>query len=222
MNRWNQYILGTAILAVAGCCVWVTLVVRDTLLVAQGTLAKYADVATGMSQSLSIVNRPCGANPCGLLAQTNKTVVKIGDAIVQTQLTERNATPHVIAAMDNLNQTAHSLSKTSDAATELTVALTSDAQTANQTIAAAQPVLASFQRSGDDLDSLLRSKAIYDTLDSTAATSEHIAGITGDLKIETDALVRPKTRKEKVLTWLPAGAKLGLIAACIATGTACP
>jgi ABC-type transporter Mla subunit MlaD len=121
-----------------------------------------------------------------VLAQANKTQVKIGDAIVQTQLAERSTTPHIIAAMDNLNQTAQSLTKTADAATELTVALTSATGTANQTIRDAQPVLVSFQRSGDDLDSLLRSKAIYDTLDSTAATTEHIAGITGDLKLATD------------------------------------
>lgn len=57
------------------------------------------------------LNRPCkglkGADACGALAQVNKTVIKAGDAIVQTQRAEENAIPHMTAAMDALKDSVN-------------------------------------------------------------------------------------------------------------------
>jgi hypothetical protein len=142
----------------------------------------------------------------------------------------------VNAVIFSLDDSAHSLNndltalhKTTDAATSLTVALTQDAQTANVTIAAAQPVLQGFTRDSEDLDALLKDNAIHQTLDNvsrlsgnTADTMENVTGITADIHKETTELVRPRTRKEKIVGYLPTALKLGMIAGCIATGTTCP
>ena len=47
-------------------------------------------------------------------AQINKTAIDAGDAIVRTQLIERNTTPHVTAAMDQFGMAAVHLSITAD------------------------------------------------------------------------------------------------------------
>lgn len=78
---------------------------------AADALKKYgvtASAATGAIKTTSAtLNRPCqgkaGPDACGTLAQVNKTLVKVGDEITTTQLEQRAAIPHVIAAMDTLN-----------------------------------------------------------------------------------------------------------------------
>jgi len=66
------------------------------------------------------------------------------------------------------------------------VALTADAQTANRTIAAAQPLFASYTRSGDDLDALLKRKAVTDLLDNLTGITGHGNAIFGDFQQITD------------------------------------
>lgn len=88
------------------------------------------------------LNRPCGGGkPCGTLATLNKTVTKAGDSLVTTQLAERATVPHVIAAMDTLNDSAGRLGGSADAATA--------------TIRDLQPLAASLRRSVDDFDALV-------------------------------------------------------------------
>ena len=54
-----------------------------------------------LNQALDKVNQPCGyGKPCGLLATANKTVVKVGDAIVTTQLQEVLAEDSAYASGD--------------------------------------------------------------------------------------------------------------------------
>ena len=81
---------------------------------------------------------------------------------------------------DALHTELDSLHKTTDQTTALAAALTADAETANQTIAAAQPVLAGFTRDSDDLDALLKDNAIHQTFTSAAATLDNANGILAD------------------------------------------
>jgi len=91
------------------------------------------------------LDRPCGSGkPCGTFAEVSKGIVKIGDAVVTTQLAERKATPHVIAAMDEFNSAAKHLSGTADALTGTAQGLTDTLAEGKRTIAAAQPLLASL------------------------------------------------------------------------------
>ena len=131
--------------------------------------------------------RPCAPGPCGTLATVNKAVTKIGDAVVTTQIQERKTAPHVIAAMDTLNDsaaklgwTADALTRTGNAATESAAALTTSLQTANETIGAAQAPLRAFNRDAEDLDALLKRQAIRQILDHAAGITQHADSILAD------------------------------------------
>jgi len=186
-----RYYYAALITALCAMCVWGSFVLGHHVIAA---VDKWGDAAPDLKPTLEAINRPCGpGKPCGLLANVNKTVVKVGDAIVTTQMQERAITPHTVTAMDTLNMAAQKLSKTADsisgtatAATGSLTALTGTLGEGKRTIAAAQPLLEAYTRSGNDLDALLKSKAVYDTLDATSATTEHIAGITGDLQSVSD------------------------------------
>jgi hypothetical protein len=151
-------------------------------------LERWGNAAPDLKPTLATLNRPCGirnvkssANystfysegslmPCGTLAEVATSVVKAGDAVVQTQLVERATTPHVTAAMDqfgtaavHLSSTADSLAGTAHAATgTLTAAtgaiqtLTVDARTANDLMAQLKPLIASYTATGNDLDTSVK------------------------------------------------------------------
>jgi ABC-type transporter Mla subunit MlaD len=96
-------------------------------------------------------------------------------------LSEVNSTVESLhGSADSLHTELDSLHKTTDQATALAAALTSDAETANTTIAAAQPVLAGFARDSEDLDALLKDQAIHQTLTAAAATLDNASGILAD------------------------------------------
>jgi uncharacterized phage infection (PIP) family protein YhgE len=96
-------------------------------------------------------------------------------------LSEVNRTVESLhGSADALHAELESLHKTTDQATQLAAALTNDAQTANQTIAAAQPVLAGFTRDADDLHALLKDEAIHRTLAGAAATLDNANAILAD------------------------------------------
>lgn len=151
----------------------------------------FAPTMAKVNQALDKVNDP----GTGTLAEVGKTVVKAGDAIVQTQLTERSSTAKVNATMDALATIPPHVTPVLDeakgtlsAATGLTVALTGDAQEAKTTIAAAQPVLAAFTQDATDLDALLKDKAIHETLTNVDSLTGSMAGITADGKQVTDKM----------------------------------
>lgn len=107
------------------------------------------NAAISIQQDVSAVtdtlDRPCGSgHPCGTLAEVSKTIVHASDAIVTTQLAERKATPHVIAAMDEFGAAGRNLSKTAQNISGTATALTETLDEGKRTIAAAQPLLASL------------------------------------------------------------------------------
>ena len=210
MSRTLQTSLAILLLTVAGCAVWITLRIDNLLGNLNTDIVNLSALVQSAHDTLDAVNRPCGAGElCGLLAQANKTIVKVGDAVVTTQIQERKAAPHAIAAMDSLGsaaeklgKSADSLSKTSDAATESAQALTITLDTANGALLESKTAIQSFQRSGDDLDALLKDQAIHRTLDNIADTSGNVNRITFDAqrvsgKI-TDDFLTPKPWYKKV------------------------
>jgi ABC-type transporter Mla subunit MlaD len=124
-------------------------------------LDKWGNAAPDLKPTLDAIS-----GPRGTLHEVNKAAVKIGDAIVQTQLVERATTPHITAAMDqfgaaavHLSGAADSLKGTADtaagtftAATGAIQTLTIDAQTANDLLVQLKPLIASYTATGNDLD----------------------------------------------------------------------
>jgi hypothetical protein len=159
--------------------------------------ATIASILNQANRTAENINRPCkgpaGPDACGTLAQINKTAIDAGDAIVRTQLVERETEPHIVETMDEFGQTAKHLSGTADslsvtarAATGTLDAATETIGEGKRTITAAQPLFAAYTASGNDLDALLKRKSITDTMDNLAGITGHANGLTSDLQRVTD------------------------------------
>jgi hypothetical protein len=213
MSRWIANLLGLSIVGVLAVATWGGFGVSRHIIVA---VDKWGNSAPDLKPTLTTLNRPCGirnvksnANystfysegslmPCGTLAEVATSVVKAGDAVVQTQLVERTTAPHVTAAMDTLNDSAQKLGGTADnlsgtataltgtanAATGTLTAATTTIQTAGTTIAAFQPVLGHLNASSADLDAFLKGRMLTETLPDIAAnlkiTTGNVAEMTTD------------------------------------------
>jgi hypothetical protein len=88
------------------------------------------------------------------------------------------------------------------------------------------PTMSAYREAGDNLNALLKERAITETLDNvdrltaaSAGSMENIEGITKDAKIETDAMVAPKTKKQKALEFAPPAFKLGITLMCFISKT---
>ena len=169
--------------------------------VAYTALEKWGNAAPDLKPTLDHLNRPCkgpaGPDACGTLAQINKTAIDAGDAIVRTQLIERATTPHITAAMDqfstaadNLSITAQSLTGTAKAATGTLTAATGTFNEGMDTLstfnAKAGPLLDAYTQSGNDMDALIKRKAIGDLLDNLAGVTAHGNAIAGDFQQVAD------------------------------------
>ena len=149
------------------------------------------------------------SGPRGTLHEADKAIVKIGDAVVTTQLQERRIAPATIAAVNSLVSIAPHANAAMDSASGTAEALTATAQSATETlaegqrtIAAAQPLLKSYTQSGADLDALLKQKSITDTLANIDGTTRNFQDVTGDFAKVThkasDDYLAPKPWYRKV------------------------
>ena len=162
MNTTIKVASAVGAITLAALSVWGAFGLNRAAIVAIDRWGAAAPESGKADAVLDHLNRPCkgasGPDACGTLAQINKTVITAGDAIVRTQLIERAAQPHIIAAMDEFGQTAKHLSSTADSLKGTADALTGTAQGATdtlaegkRTIAAAQPLLAQLTANGASL-----------------------------------------------------------------------
>lgn len=184
---------GIALLGVLGWRAWT---LADELEVV------FAHADTNLSQlslTLQQVNRPCGTKikdltlPCGALATLNKTVVKIGDAVVTTQRQERAITPHTIAAMDNLNRAADALTRTANAATQTLHGASLTLSTMNDSIASTKPLIEASTVTLGHIDSTL--PTLSETTVNVKRMTADGARITKDAADEADKLSHPPKKK---------------------------
>ena len=192
MNRFLQISLAVASLVVAAAisfACWRLSVALDKW--GDGGAAAFA----GLNQALATVNRGCAPGPCGSLANIDKTVIKVGDAIVTTQIQERAATPHVTAAMDQFADAAQHLSKTSDALTVTAQGASATLATTNDTIRGLQPLEASLNataeastRTIDSLDARISSPVIDRILGHVDSTTGHVDDVAGNAAKVSDKL----------------------------------
>jgi hypothetical protein len=135
--------------------------------VADSANAVLAGARGGITRTVDNLNRKCkgeaGPDACGALAQVNKTVIKIGDAVVSTQQAEIETLPHFTAAMDSFKGAADDLGDTEAAATT---------------------AFGSF-------DALMKRKSLGDAIDGLAATSQNAGKISGDLYAWSHPILNP-------------------------------
>jgi hypothetical protein len=187
------------------------------------------------------LNKPCKgsgddkADNCGTIGLINQAFIKGGDAIVTTQQQEqtliKQTTPiltslatipgHVDGTMDALTGTAQTASRSlQDATDHLTPVLdaatstTLDVGTATRRLL---PIEDDADASVKHFDALVTSKDITRFLNSTAVTSEQVAGIATDLHKATTDATKPQPWWRKALGY----GNLGVNIACLATHS-CP
>ena len=223
MTRALQFahiLLAIALTVAVGAMAWGACGFTRHLIIAVDRWGAAAPTAGKTDAVLDHINRPCkgasGPDACGTLAQINKTAIDAGDAIVTTQLQERAATPHVIAAMDtfrdaavHLSGTADSLSGTATALTGTAQAATSTIGTAGTTIAAFQPVLGHLDASSADLDAFLKGKMLTKTLPDIAMNFDtatgNFAATTADVRSQVYKWTHPSKKKLTFWTATEAG-----------------
>ena len=182
-----------------GSAAWYMAVkVGDAADTVNASIAVLNPLITQYTEIGSTINRPCGhGHPCGTLAETNKTMVKLQDITVTLQKQVQQSSTLVNTAASTLTtagvsvkQTADSLSKTADGLTDLSHALTLDAQTAKTTIAAAQAVLAQFQQAGVNVNAILADSNLKATIDNVSGITGNANRISYDAKRISDDLTR--------------------------------
>jgi hypothetical protein len=125
-------------------------------------------------------------------------------------------------AVDAVTEDAKALKGTATGATVLLATANTDLVTAQPALAALPPLLTAYTQSGNDLDALLRDKAITATLTNVQAMTAQGAGILGDVRQETDSMVAPKSRGQRIWGYAPTTVKLGAEVTCIAFHVPCP
>lgn len=142
---------------------------------------KASTIEDGVQTAINTVNLPCkGDQPCrGTLGIVNKTIVKAGDAVVQTQLVERAIIPHTVDAMDAFKGAANKLGGTADSAKGAL-------DTFNTGLG---PLMAAYTGTGKDLDAM-----IQENRPDVRKVLVHVAGMTasGDLILSNGAIVSTK------------------------------
>jgi hypothetical protein len=123
------------------------------------------------------VNRPCGAGkPCGFLAQTGKTVVKVGDAVVTTQLLERKT------ALEG-SQTLLGVSQHVNAAADASTGLLNAGTVALNRLPALEDASAGAVQ---NFNRLISSKSLSDAIEGTAGMTQHGSAILADAQQVAD------------------------------------
>jgi hypothetical protein len=160
-----------------------------------------ASVIESANGTLQIINRPCGnGRPCGTLAEISKATVKVGDILVTSQRQEQDtarAAQRTMASVDgvaaHINTLADSLAGTASAATGTLSAATDTLVEGKRTIAAAQPALAAYTQSGNDLDALIRDNAtpLHTTLVHVSGMSDSGDKMLADAQWKAHQLLHP-------------------------------
>ena len=231
MNKSILNILGIAILGAIGLSVWggwwacVHLVAAiDSFGTAFAQIsAASVPVSQGSAQTLAEINRPCQpikghiykvneAKPCGTLAdiaQTLRTMRGMMGTIETAGNHENSQLSRYDAIATQTSDLLVSFRGTADAATgtaqETTAMLSSIRTTTDQL----PPLIAASTASVNDLDALLKDKAIDRTLTNVDTSTANFAVVSGNFARVTtfyaDDITKPKTFKEK----MKAGVSLG-------------
>ena len=182
------------LLTVAVCAVFATRSLDRVLKHVDGAVVRAEGIETKLNATLINLDKGTATWAAASKEQTAAIQDLATDAhgmISQANLALESIPPVSQFAVDELK----ALYKTTDAATGLTMALTGDATEAKTTIAAAQPLLASYTQSGNDLDALLKDHAVRDTITDVEFTTQNLAGVTNDLRRvadkETEEFLKP-------------------------------
>jgi uncharacterized phage infection (PIP) family protein YhgE len=196
MNRFLQ----TALAILALVC---SIAIGGVGFAAYGVVGKLGTSLDKLNLALDTVNRPCAPGPCGTLANADKMIIKVGDAIVTTQIQERATAPHVIAAMDTFRDAAIHLSGTADSLSGTAAALTGTARAATATIGTAGTTIAALQPLVGHVDSAVTSldTSLQTSLLDMDAVLQHTEAITSSAAKVSDHFEKMIDAPKKHTFW---------------------
>lgn len=212
MNKTIKVAISVGVITLAAITVWGGMGLTSHLIVA---IDRWGASAPDLKPTIDAIS-----GPRGTIHEVNKAIVKIGDAVVTTQIQERKTQPYIVATMDEFSQTAKHLSGTANAATGTLNAATETLGEGKRTIADAQPLLiqltangASLQRTTDTLNDTLKRKAVGEMLDNLAGITGHTNALMDDGQRVGDDLTRryftPSPWYYKLGPFVELGAKVG-------------
>jgi hypothetical protein len=206
MNKWVANVLGLAGLGALLCVSWAAYETgsavaenRAAIRVAAAGAQKALDpngpdLPTLFNEARDItiaILKPCKPgkpDTCGLIPAVRSVAVSAGGAVDAMKNQVNQTQPLIENAAKAIASTSEHADKAIDAAAGATLQAQTDLATLNGTIAAGQPLLETYKRSGDDLNEILEQKAIKKILDHAAGVLESSDGIAADGKKITDKL----------------------------------
>lgn len=192
------------LLLVGASAVYVAHDLHETQVQAQAAIAELQKVESGVYGTLQTINHPCAPGPCGTLAEINKSAVKLQDITVVLQKQVAQSSTLVNAASQSITQvsahldsTADALTGTATAATGSLKALTDDERAVRPSIDALPPLLARSAGVATDLDALLKSKALAQTVAGLGTTAQNAGLISSDLYAFEHRILDPEPCKTR-------------------------
>ena len=183
MNRWIANALGIALILMVGVIGWAFWRWGSAAPNLEPTL-------TGVNATLAKINQGCAPGPCGPIDGAVKLETKVGDAVVTTQLQERQIAPAVAAkvnmTMDSLATIPEHVNLTADAGTSALSQAAVDLTSLNVTIKATTPLILNAGDAVEDIDGFIRrTSPILTNVDSMSASG---AGIMANGKTVSDKI----------------------------------
>ena len=148
------------------------------------------------------ITRPCrgpkGPDACGLLAQVKKVAIDSGDAVVTAQLQVKQTSQLIASTTVDLDSAAADIHQTAIAVSGTAQAGTSFLNVLANPDSGLPAAVNAYTESGNDLDALLKKKAVSDFVDNLAPLSANLAAgtATADKMLATADQVETKATSD--------------------------
>jgi hypothetical protein len=198
MNRYIANALGITGIIALGILSWALWQWGKTGQVLSTQTSALSSTQNSLNKTLVMLN-----GPTGTIAEVNKLLLALKSTTVHIDLAARHEDQQltVLDAQErqlfaDTHGTLGELKNTATALTGTAQAATATLGEGQKTIRAAQPLLASFTESGDNLNVLLKRQAITQFVDNLGPLSQNLVAITGvssDMLTTADQVERKAT-----------------------------
>jgi hypothetical protein len=244
VHRALQAVIGLATLVVAGSIAFSAWHLSNALDAWNKVGSGSQTFVTGLNQTMTTVNRPCGGKDMngklladGTLCALDTSIKKVGDILVTSQMQEKDVAKaaqqnmaavnglasHLGTVADSLSTAVSNIGGTATAATGALNQARADLSTLDTSIAATKPLIDAGTKTINDADTSFFAKDSHIQLfiahlDSTSA---HVDATTGDLQKVADKttgdILAPKPWWQKIGPFTNDAIRAG----CLLTGR-CP
>jgi len=195
MNRYFQLAITLTVVTAVGVGIWGAIGLNQHLIIA---IDHMNDAAVGLNQTVAKVN---GKN--GTIAEVDKLILASKSLLVHTDMVVAHEDKqvsrydgYVVKMTDDVHNTMLTTQDTLKTTQQAVSTVTTDLQTANESIAALQPVLEASRHTITDADMLISDPAIKGTLANVQGVTGAGVGILNDTHRVTQKLADDFTAKK--------------------------